>query len=135
MKKEDVLKLTKKVEELSAKGTKEAAGKVYDIYSELKLREKNENRVVSTDEIVKAYHVMDIISDASLYDTTEEIKAFVNTHIVTANDIVLYLEEANVNKEIFAKYGDSVQIILLSWASAHPDTFEAAAILHMLSCL
>lgn len=135
MKKEDVLQLTKKVEELSVKGRKEVANKVYAIYSELKSREKNENRVVSTDEIVKAYHVMDIISDALLVDTVEEIKAFVNTHIVTVNDIVLYLEEANGNEEIFTKYADSVQIILLSWAHAHPDTFEASAILHMLSCL
>lgn len=135
MKKEDVLQLTKKVEELSAKGTKEAAGKIYDIYSELRSREENENKVVSTDEIVKAYRVMNIISDATLNDTVEEIKAFVNTHIVTANDIVLYLEEVNGNKEISAKYADSVQIILLSWAHNHPDTFEAFAILHMLSCL
>lgn len=135
MKKEDVLQLTKKVEELIVKGRKEAADKVYAIYSELRSREENENRVVSTDEIVKAYHMMNIINDALIADTSEEIKAFVNTQIVTVNDIVLYLKEVNGNEEIFAKCTDSVQVILLSWAHAHPDTFEASAILHMLSCL
>lgn len=135
MKKEDVLKLTKKVEELSVKGGKEAADNVYAIYSELRSRGEDENRVVSTDEIVNAYHMMNIINDGLIADISEEIKAFVNTQVVTVNDIVLYLKEVNGNEEIFAKYTNSVQVILLSWAHAHPDTFEASAILHMLSCL